>query len=91
MIVKDNQPTLAERLVEQPWPTRQPDHVETNRGHGRREERLLWRRPVPEDKPLPGFPSAQQILQIERRRSALDGTALGKHEFVFAITNLPTE
>ncbi len=91
MIVKDNQPTLAERLVDQPWPTRDSDHYEDGRGHGRLEERLLWRCPVPADDPLPGFPSAQQILQIERRRSALDGTPLGEREFVFAITSLPTE
>lgn len=92
MVVKDNQPSLAERLVEQPWPMDRPDHVERDRGHGRIEERSLWRRPVTADCPLSGFPSAQQILLIGRRRSALDGTPLGEREieFSFAITSVPT-
>jgi len=91
MVVKDNQPTLAERLVDQPWQMNCPDHVEHDRGHGRIEERSLWRRPVPSDDPLPGFPSAQQMLLITRRRTALDGTLLGKHEveIAFMITNVP--
>lgn len=93
MVVKDNQPSLAECLVDQPWSMDQPDHVEQNRGHGRIEKRSLWRLPVPADDPLPGFPSAQQMLLIARSRSALDGTLLGerKVEFTFAITSVPTE
>ena len=92
MVVKDNQPSLAERLVNHPWPMHRPDHVERNRGHGRIEERSLWRLPVPADDRLPGFPSAQQMLLIARRRSALDGTPLGEREveFAFAITSVPT-
>jgi len=90
MIVKDNQPKLSERLVEQPWPTSKPAHFESNRGHGRKEKRSLWRTKVPTDNPLPGFPSAKQVLRIERHRATLDGTPLGDPEFVFAITNVPT-
>ncbi len=92
MSVKDNQPSLAERLVDQPWPMHEPDHFERDRGHGRIEERSLWRRPVPADDPLSGFPSAQQMLLIARRRCALDGTPLGEHEveFAFSITSVPT-
>ena len=95
MVVKDNQPSLATRVVDQPWAMQEPDHVEDKRGHGRIEQRSLWRRPVPEGEPLPGFPSAQQTLLIARRRSALDGTPLSQEaaevEFTFAITSVPTE
>ncbi len=93
MIVKDNQPSLAERLVDQPWPVDQPDHFARDRGHGRIEERSLWRLPVPEKNPLPGFASARQMLLIARRRTALDGTLLGEHdiEWVYGMTSVPTE
>lgn len=93
MIVKDNQPSLAERLVDHPWQLDQPEHSSSNRGHGRMEERSLWRAPVPEESPLPGFPSATQMLLITRSRFALDGTSLGKSdaEVVYAITNVPTK
>ncbi len=89
--MKDNQPTLARRLVEQRWPMDQPDHVERDRGHGRCEERCLWRLAVPEDAELPGFPSAKQMLLIARTRSTLDGVSLGEVEFTFAITSVPWE
>lgn len=93
MVVKDNQPSIAERLVNHPWPMNRPDHVEQNRGHGRIEERSLWRFPVPADDPLPGFPSAQQMLLIARSRSDLHGTPLGEHEveLTFAITSVPPQ
>jgi Transposase DDE domain len=93
MVVKDNQPHLAERLVDQRWPMDQPNHVEHDRGHGRIESRSLWRLPVPVENPLPGFHSAKQMLLIERRRTALDGTPLGEHEveFAYAITSVPAE
>jgi hypothetical protein len=57
MVVKDNQPSLAERLVSQPWSVDQPDDTVHDRGHGRIEKRSLWHLPVPELDPLPGFPS----------------------------------
>jgi DDE family transposase len=93
MTVKDNQPSLAEHLVDQPWSTDadEADDFAHDRGHGRIEDRWLWRLPVPEDEPLPGFPSARQMLLIARDRSALDGTPLGERDLVFAITSVPTE
>jgi hypothetical protein len=92
MVVKDNQPSLAERLVSQPWSVDQPDDTVHDRGHGRIEKRSLWLLPVPEHDPLPGFPSARQMLLIARGRTALDGTQLGAKEieFTFAITSVPT-
>lgn len=93
MVVKDNQPSVAQCLVAQSWAMDQPDHVEENRGHGRIEKRSLWRLPVPADDPLPGFPSAQQMLMIGRTRSDLHGAPLGKREaeFTFAITSVPSQ
>jgi Transposase DDE domain len=91
MVVKDNQPSVAERLVDQPWAMDQPDHVEGNRGHGRIEKRSLWCLPVPAADPLPGFPSAQQMLLIARSRFDLQGAPLGEQEIelTFAITSVP--
>lgn len=86
--MKDNQPSVAERLVSEPWGDRRPDCVEKDRGHGRREIRTLRVRPVPSDAPLPGFPSARQMLMMTRERARLDGTPIGEMEVVFAITSL---
>jgi hypothetical protein len=38
--------------------------------------------------PLPGFPSAQQMIMIIRERSTLQGKAIGDPEVAYAITNL---
>jgi predicted transposase YbfD/YdcC len=86
--VKDNQPALGERLIEQQWLDRRTDDVEKDRGHGRIEKRSLRVIQVPADEPLPGFPSARQMMMVIRERSALDGTAIGKPEVAFAITSL---
>ena len=67
----------------------EPDLVEHDRGHGRREERCLWRISVPEDALLPGFPSAKQMLLLARTRCTLDGGSLSETEFTFAITSVP--
>ena len=86
--MKDNQPALGERLIEQQWLDRRTDDVEKDRGHGRIEKRSLRVIQVPADEPLPGFPSARQMMMVIRERSALDGTAIGKPEVAFAITSL---
>jgi predicted transposase YbfD/YdcC len=87
--VKDNQPSLAAELVEQPWWDLKPQFAEQNRGHGRIEVRTLRVLPVSDGNPLPGFPSARQMMVIVRERATLRGAPLGKPEVVFAITSLP--
>jgi len=62
--------------------------VEEDRAHGRIEKRSLRVRPVPVNAPLPGFPSAQQMIMVIRERSTLQGETIGKPEVAFAITNL---
>lgn len=86
--MKDNQPALAERLVEPQWMHRRADCVENDRGHGRIEKRSLRVLQVPDDAPLPGFPSARQMMMIIRERRALDGKPTGDPDVVFAITSL---
>lgn len=86
--MKDNQPTLAERVVSEPWMGSRPDAVEKSRGHGRIEKRSVRVRPVPEGDPLPGFASARQMVMVVRERSTLRGLPLGEPEVAFAITNL---
>jgi predicted transposase YbfD/YdcC len=86
--VKDNQPSVAERIVDQDWCSRRPDHVEKNRGHGRVEKRSLRACTVPADAPLPGFPSARQMITITRERFTLQGEPIGEPDVAFAITNL---
>lgn len=88
MTVKDNQPSVAERIVDQRWWSRRPDHVDENRGHGRTEKRSLRVCTVPADAPLPGFPSARQMLTITRERFNLHGVPIGEPDVAFAITNL---
>ena len=86
--MKDNQPKLGERLIEYPWSDARADDVEHDRGHGRIEKRSLSVFQVPEDAPLPGFPSARQVMMVIRERSTLDGKSLGDADVAFAITSL---
>ncbi len=86
--MKDNQPSLGERLVEKAWMDRRADDVEKDRGHGRIEKRSLRVFQVPADAPLPGFPSARQMMMVIRERSTLDGTVINDPDVVFAITSL---
>jgi len=86
--VKDNQPKLAEQVVDQPWWNSRPSFVERNRGHGRSEERKLWVRPTSPAEPLVGFPSARQTIMVIRERSTLRGEKIGEPDVVFAITSL---
>lgn len=89
--MKDNQPALAERLVEPQWMHRRADRVERDRGHGRIEKRSLRVLQVPDDAPLPGFSSARQMMMIVRERWDLDGKAIGDLDVAFVITNLSKE
>jgi Transposase DDE domain len=84
--VKDNQPTVGAYLVDQPWNYDKPDAVSDDRGHGRLEKRSLWVLPVDREKPIPGFPTATQMIQVLRETSALDGTK-PRSEVAFAITS----
>jgi len=86
--VKDNQPSLAAELVNQPWWDLKPHCVERNRGHGRIEVRALRVLPVSAADPLPGFPSARQMMLIVRERANLRGEPISEPEAVFAITSL---
>ena len=86
--MKDNQPSLGERLIEYPWVDRRADHVENDRGHGRIEKRSLRVFQVPADAPLPGFPSARQMMMVIRERSTLDGKEIGDADVAYAITSL---
>lgn len=86
--MKDNQPSLGERLIEYPWMERRADNVEHDRGHGRIEKRSLRVFQVPEDAPLPGFPSARQMMMVIRERSTLDGKPIDDPDVAFAITSL---
>lgn len=65
--------------------------VQKNRGHGRIEVRTLRVRPVTADDPLPGFPSARQMIMVVRERFTLKGVAIGERDIVFAITSLTRE
>lgn len=89
--MKDNQPSLAEYLVSQPWWDRKAAFVEHDRGHGRQEVRTLRVLPVRSGTSLPGFSSAKQMIVVTRERTKLDGTPLGKIEFAYAITSLPRQ
>jgi predicted transposase YbfD/YdcC len=86
--VKDNQPSLGERLIEYPWVDRKADDVEKDRGHGRIERRSLRVFQVPADAPLPGFPSARQMMMVIRERSTLAGNPIDDPDVTFAITSL---
>jgi hypothetical protein len=86
-MVKDNQPSLAHRIVVEPWLNCRASTVQQDRGHGRIEKRSLRVRAVAADNPLPGFPSAKQMFMIIRERSKLNGEPLGDPEIVYGITN----
>lgn len=86
--MKDNQPSLAQRLVAEPWVGHRVNAVQNDRGHGRIEKRSLRVRSVPAKEPLPGFPTARQMIMIIRERSTLQREPIGEPEVAYAITNL---
>jgi len=86
--VKDNQPSLAQRLVSEPWSKCRVNAAQKNRGHGRIEKRTLRVRSVPADNPLPGFPSTRQMIMIIRERLTLKGEPIDELEVTYAITSL---
>lgn len=89
--MKDNQPTLAERVVSEPWMESRAQVLDENRGHGRIEKRRTRVRQVPADAPLPGFPSARQMILIVRERKTLQGRPLGNPDVAYVITSLSRE
>lgn len=86
--MKDNQPSLGERLVDQRWQDRKADCADENRGHGRIEKREMRVIQVPANAPLPGFPSAKQMMLVVRERHTLQNMPIGEPDVVFAITSL---
>lgn len=44
--------------------------------------------PVPVESPVPGFPSARQMMAITRERFTLQRVPIGETEIAFAITSL---
>ncbi len=84
--MKDNQPSVGAHLVDQPWNYDKPDAISNDRGHGRIEKRSLWALPVDSEEPIPGFPTARQMIQVLRETSDLDGTN-PRSEVAFAITS----
>lgn len=86
--MKDNQPSLAAVLVDLPWWDVKADSVEESRGHGRVEVRSVRVRSVGSADPLPGFPSARQMIMVVRERATLRGEKLGDPEVAFGITSL---
>jgi hypothetical protein len=64
-------------------------HVDTGRGHGRTEERILTAVPVTDTDGI-DFPGAAQILRIVRYTGGLDGQRTTK-EVVYGITALPPD
>ena len=90
LILKRNQPLAhqaAQRLL-CGTDVEFADHavIDTDRGHGRTEQRTL--RVAPADDSL--FPGARQVLRIRRDTGGLDGVRTSK-EIVYAITSLPAD
>ncbi len=88
MTVKANQPgVLAAAAERTTGPTAAfTEHTETDRGHGRTEQRTLRAAPaIGID-----FPAAAQAIRIVRYRGGLDGQRATK-EVVYALTSLPGE
>jgi hypothetical protein len=82
--VKGNQPgleTAINRLLPDAFP---PPHTETDRGHGRIEQRSIQTAPVPA---TVRFPCARQVLVLQRHTTDLAGRTL-RTEVAYGITSL---
>jgi predicted transposase YbfD/YdcC len=89
MTVKANRADLHEqcaRLIVDADPARRTRHTETNRGHGRTEERILTALALTPEDGI-DFPGAAQVTQVIRYTGGLDGQRLTK-EVVYTITSL---
>ena len=70
-MVKANQPSLYRRLAALPWGQVSPGHVETGKGHGRREIRTV--QVVALTRPKLPFPHARQAIRITARGAPAPG------------------
>ena len=90
LILKGNQPlalqTAQTLLTGTDTQFAEHTHHQTDRGHGRTEERTL--RVADCDDRL--FPGARQTFRLRRDTGGLDGVHTGK-EIVYGITSLPTD
>ena len=85
LFVKGNRPKLQRAVfdaIQQDWP-RDPDHTETDYGHGRTIRRSIW---VTDAGDI-DFPQADRVARIRRDRYDLDGWLISK-EIVHAVTSL---
>ena len=90
LILKSNQP-LARAAAQALLAGKDADRTETSatetdRGHGRTEQRSI--RLAPADDTL--FPGAAQAFRLRRDTGGLDGARTGK-EIVFGVTSLPAD
>lgn len=82
--VKNNQPSLRERLKALPWKQIPVLNTSTEHGHGRTSKRSLKATEITEGI---GFPGAVQVLQLTR--TVTDGKSSKRHaEVVYAVTSL---
>jgi predicted transposase YbfD/YdcC len=90
LIVKANQPTLHAAVIKALTGTdtdfTDRTHLETDRGHGRSEQRITRTTPANGI----DFPHAAQVFRILRYRGGLDGQRRSK-EVVYGITDLTTQ
>ncbi|HEY6793877.1 MAG TPA: hypothetical protein VI248_04255 [Kineosporiaceae bacterium] len=85
MAVKSNQPNPLTELISRFKPalaSRPPDHVITERGHGRKKKWSIW---ILSADDL-DFPHLQQIACIQRETRTLLGVNIAK-EYAFPITS----
>jgi predicted transposase YbfD/YdcC len=82
--VKGNQPGLETAINHLPSAAFSPPHAETDRGHGRIEQRTIRTAPLPASV---RFPHAAQVLELQRHTTDLGGHTL-RTEVVYGITSL---
>jgi predicted transposase YbfD/YdcC len=82
--VKGNQPGLETAINHLPSAAFSPPHAETDRGHGRIEQRTIRTAPLPTSV---RFPHAAQVLELQRHTTDLGGHTL-RTEVVYGITSL---
>ena len=72
MIVKQNTPTLYDKIDALDWANAPIAHQSLDTGHGRRDKRTIRVLDAPEDL---GFPAAAQVFLIERYTTRTDSAA----------------
>lgn len=92
LTVKGNQPTLfaaCQRALSGPASAFAPEHIGTDRGHGRNEQRTTRTAPVTAKCAI-SFPHAAQVFRVRRDVDGLDGQRTRK-EIAYCITSLDAE